>query len=80
MKYEKHRSCSASFFFEEVNGGVDPYKVAPPCRYDHRALVAYAEKVGKSINDLSIEEKSQFIEGLFTEMIAAGGFQTISLS
>lgn len=32
------------FFFEEVNGGVDPYKVAPPCRYDHRALVAYAEK------------------------------------
>ncbi len=42
--------------------GIDPYKVSPPCRYDHRALVAYAEQVGKSINDLSLEEKSQFIE------------------
>lgn len=41
----------------------DPYKVSAYCRYNHRALVAYAEKIGKSINDLSYEEKARFIEG-----------------
>ena len=46
----------------EYVAGIDPYKVSPSCRYDHHALVAYAEKVGKSINDLSLEEKAQFIE------------------
>lgn len=46
----------------EYVAGIAPYKVSPPCRYDHRALVAYAEKVGKSINNLSLEEKAQFIE------------------
>lgn len=39
----------------------NPYKDAPSCRYDHRALVAYAQKVGKSINDLSYEEKLAFV-------------------
>ena len=42
-------------------GFPNPYKDAPSCRYDHRALVAYAQKVGKSINDLSYEEKLAFI-------------------
>ena len=46
----------------EYVAGIDLYRASPPCRYDHRALVAYAEKVGKSINDLSLEEKAQFIE------------------
>lgn len=46
----------------EYVAGIDPYRVSPSCRYDHHALVAYAEKVGKSINDLSIEEKARFIE------------------
>jgi len=45
----------------EYLGFPNPYKDAPSCRYDHRALVAYAQKVGKSINDLSYEEKLAFI-------------------
>ena len=45
----------------EYWGFPNPYKDAPSCRYDHRALVAYAQKVGKSINDLSYEEKLAFI-------------------
>lgn len=45
----------------EYLGFPNPYKDAPPCRYDHRALVAYAQKVGKSINDLSYEEKLAFV-------------------
>lgn len=48
--------------WQTIMASIDPYKVSPPCRYDHRALVAYAEQVGKSINDLSLEEKAQFIE------------------
>ncbi len=45
----------------EYLGFPNPYEDAPSCKYDHRALVAYAKKVGKSINDLSYDEKLAFL-------------------
>ncbi|MBQ7079068.1 MAG: hypothetical protein IJM92_05245 [Fibrobacter sp.] len=42
-------------------GFPNPYKAPPACKYDHRALVEYAKKIGKSINELTFEEKAVFV-------------------
>ncbi len=55
------RTINLADIQSEYLGFPHPYKETPSCRYDHRALVAYAQKVGKSINDLSYEEKLAFV-------------------
>ena len=55
------KTMNLSDIQSEYLGYPDPYRNPPACKYDHRALVENAKKVGKSINDLSFEEKAHFI-------------------
>lgn len=40
----------------------DPYKDPPICKFDHHALACYAKEHGKSVSELSMEEKLKFLK------------------
>ena len=55
VKYWEGRTPPKSYFEP-----MDPYKDAPHCPFNLRALSEYAKSVGKKIIELSYEEIEQF--------------------